>query len=344
MQIAPGDLVKYLFWFTVHRSASCLAILDLAVKVGEAQPLNLRKFGFLLGTLSPLLLASGWTHAKVVSASESTTHRHRHHHRLIRRSDGGPNLRSEEVLVLDTTHAQVLYARRADVPQPIASITKLLTALVVTEAHQPLDETLEITREDCALGRGAFSRLRVGTRLTRAEMLHLALMASENRAAHTLARNYPGGEPAFVRAMNVKARELGMTSAHFVEPTGLSSENVASPEDLAKLVAAASEVPIIREYSTDSRYAVRVGRRKLEFRTTDSLVRNPGWKILVQKTGYINEAGRCLVMRAQIDGRDVVLVLLHSYGKYTRVADARRVRKWMDARLQRTVARSANSA
>lgn len=304
-----------------------------------------RRLAFLLGALGPLLLGSGWTQAKIVSASQSSAHRHRHHHHhLVRSSDGGPRLRSEEVLVLDTTRSEVLYARRADVPQPVASITKLLTALVVTGAHQPLDEMLEITREDCAVGRGAYSRLRVGTRLTRADMLHLALMASENRAAHALARNFPGGEPAFVRAMNEKAHELGMTTAHFVEPTGLSSDNVASPDDLAKLVTAASEVPLIREYSTASHYTVRVGRRKVEFRTTDSLVRNPGWKILVQKTGYISEAGRCLVMRAEIDGRNVVLVLLNSYGKYTRVADARRVRKWMDARLQRTVARAANTA
>jgi D-alanyl-D-alanine endopeptidase (penicillin-binding protein 7) len=303
-----------------------------------------KKLAFLLGAVGPLLLASGWTQAKIVLASESSAHRHRHHHHVTRTSDGGPGVRSEEVLVLDTTHSAVLYAKRADVPQPVASITKLLTALVVTDAHQPLDEVLEITTEDCAVGRGAASRLRVGTRLTRAVMLHLALMSSENRAAHALARNYPGGEPAFVRAMNAKAHSLGMTTAQFVEPTGLSSDNVASPEDLAKLVNAASEVPLISEYSTASNYTVRVGRRNVEFRNTDSLVRNPGWKILVQKTGYISEAGRCLVMRAQIDGQNVVLVLLNSYGKYTRVADARRVRKWMDARLQRTAVRSANTA
>lgn len=301
-----------------------------------------RRHAFLSGALASLLLASGWAHAKIVSAPHGSV-RHHHRHRLVRASDGGPHLRSEEVLVLDTTRAQVLYARRADVPQPIASITKLLTALVVMDAHQPLDEVLEVTRADCAIGRGASSRLAVGTRLTRADMLHLALMASENRAAHVLARNFPGGEAAFVQAMNEEARKLGMTSAHFVEPTGLSSDNVASPEDLSKLVSAASQVPLIREYSTASSYTVRVGRRRVEFRTTDALVRNPGWKILVQKTGYINEAGRCLVMRAEIDGRNVVIVLLHSYGKYTRVADARRVRKWMDARLQRT-AHAADSA
>jgi serine-type D-Ala-D-Ala endopeptidase (penicillin-binding protein 7) len=291
--------------------------------------------------MSPLLLASSWAHAKIVSATETASHHRHHHHRIL---DDGPHLRSTEALVIDTNDSSVLYARRADVAQPIASISKLLTALVVVDAKQPLDEELEVTREDCAVGRGAFSRLRVGTRLTRAELLHLALMASENRAAHALARNYPGGETAFVRAMNEKARALGMTSAHFVEPTGLSSDNVASPEDLAKLVSAASRNELIREYSTDSHYSVRVGRHEVEFRNTDALVRSPSWNIIVQKTGYINEAGRCLVMRAVIDGRDVVIVLLNSYGKNTRVADARRVRKWMEARLTQKTARVANSA
>ncbi len=240
-------------------------------------------------------------------------------------------------LVLDETHSQVLYARRADVPQPIASISKLMTAMVVLDGKQPLDEELEITRDDCAVGRGAASRLRVGTRLTRTELLHLALMSSENRAAHALGRNYPGGLPAFVRAMNAKARTLGMTTAHFVEPTGLSSDNVASADDLSKLVSAAAKYPLIREYSTDRHYTVRVGRRPVEFRTTDSLVASPVWKIIVQKTGYISEAGRCLVMQAVIDGRTVAIVLLDSFGKYTRVADARRVRKWMETKLsQRT--------
>ncbi len=246
-------------------------------------------------------------------------------------------------LVLDETHATVLYARRADVPQPIASISKLMTAMVVLDAGQPLDQVLEITSNDCAIGRGAASRLRVGTRLTRTDLLHLALMSSENRAAHALGRNYPGGMPAFVRAMNVKARALGMTTAHFVEPTGLSSDNVASADDLSKLVAAAAKYPLIREYSTDRHYTVRVGRRRIEFRTTDSLVANPAWKIIVQKTGYITAAGRCLVMQAVIDGRTVAIVLLDSFGKYTRVADARRVRKWMETKLSQRAVRAAGS-
>ncbi|HUN77087.1 MAG TPA: D-alanyl-D-alanine endopeptidase [Steroidobacteraceae bacterium] len=269
-------------------------------------------------------------------AHSSGTHHHRH--RLVGSVADGPRLRSTSALVMDVTNSTVLYARRADVAQPIASISKLLTALVVVEAHQPLDEMLEITREDCAIGRGAYSRLSVGTELTRGDLLHLALMSSENRAAHALARNYPGGTAAFVAAMNAKAHALGMTTARFVEPTGLSSDNVASAQDLTKLVAAASKNPIIREYSTDRSYAVPVGRHMVEFRNTDSLVSNPAWNIIVQKTGYITEAGRCLVMNAIIEGRSVVIVLLNSFGKYTRVADARRVRKWMEAQLSQHAA------
>jgi len=216
---------------------------------------------------------------------------------------------------------------------PIASISKLVTALTVADANQPMDAVIEITDEDRAIGKGAFSRLAVGTRLTRGDLFHLALMASENRAAHALARNYPGGMAAFMPAMNAKAKELGMTSSHFVEPTGLSSDNVASPEDLSKLVMAASRNSTIREYSTDPGFDVRVGRRMVGFHNTNSLVNNPTWDIVVQKTGYIEEAGRCLVMQTVIEGRTIVIVLLNSFGKQTRVADATRVRKWMEAKL-----------
>jgi serine-type D-Ala-D-Ala endopeptidase (penicillin-binding protein 7) len=249
-----------------------------------------------------------------------------------------PTLRSSAALVLDTTHSSVLYSRRSGVALPIASITKLMTALVVMDAGQRLDEILTVSNEDRSRGRGAFSRLTPGAQLTRGDLMHLALMASENRAAHALGRNYPGGVEACVAAMNAKARELGMTSAHFVEPTGLSDENVASPEDLSKLVMAAAKVPEIREYSTDGDYLVRIGRRMVHFRNTDSLVSRPDWKIEVQKTGYISQAGRCLVMQTVIEDRTVVIVLLNSFGKRTRVADARRIRKWMEATL---VARAA---
>ena len=241
-----------------------------------------------------------------------------------------PKLKSSSVLIIDPSDSSVLYSRHSDVAAPIASITKLMTALVVLDAKQPLDEPLEITEAEQDLPKGGFSRLTVGTVLTRGDLMHLALMSSENRAAHALGNNYPGGMPAMVSAMNAKAAALGMTSAHFVDPTGLSSENVASPEDLSKLVIAASQNPIIREYSTDRSYTVRVHRHLVEFRNTDNLVANPTWNIIVQKTGYIAEAGKCLVMEAVIEGRNVVIVLLDSLGKYTRVADAKRVKSWME--------------
>jgi D-alanyl-D-alanine endopeptidase (penicillin-binding protein 7) len=245
---------------------------------------------------------------------------------------GQPDIRSSSVLVFDEGSATVLLARQVDQSTPIASITKLMTALVVLDAQQPLDEMLVVADADRERGRGAFSRLGVGTHLSRGDLLHLALMSSENRAAHVLARNYPGGVPAFVVAMNAKARALGMHSARFVDPSGLSSDNVASPADLSRLVIAASQVPTIQEYSTDERYAVRVGRRQIEYRNTNLLVRNPAWDIVVQKTGYIAEAGKCLVMKAMIQGRSIVIVLLDSFGKYTRVADAQRIRKWLETR------------
>jgi serine-type D-Ala-D-Ala endopeptidase (penicillin-binding protein 7) len=242
-----------------------------------------------------------------------------------------PKLKSSSVLIIDQNDSSVLYSRHSDVPMPIASITKLMTALVVLDAKQPLDEPLQITAADRDFPKGGFSRLAVGTTLTRGDLMHLALMASENRAAHALGNNYPGGMPAMVVAMNAKAAALGMTNAHFVDPTGLSSQNVASPEDLSKLVMAAARNPSIREYSTDRRYAVKVRRHMVEFRNTDNLVANPAWNIIVQKTGYITEAGKCLVMAAVIEGRSVVIVLLDSFGKYTRVADAKRIKTWMEA-------------
>jgi D-alanyl-D-alanine endopeptidase (penicillin-binding protein 7) len=235
------------------------------------------------------------------------------------------------VLIIDPSDSSVLYSRNSDVAAPIASITKLMTALVVLDAHQPMGESLAITQAETELPKTNFSRLTVGTVLTRGDLMHLALMSSENRAAHALGTYYPGGVPALVRAMNAKARVLGMTNAHFDDPTGLSSENVASPEDLSKLVIAASRNATIREYSTDKSYTVRVHRRLVEFHNTDNLVANPAWNIIVQKTGYISEAGKCLVMEAVIEGRNVVIVLLDSLGKYTRVADAKRVKSWMES-------------
>src|SRR5216684_7266027 len=249
-----------------------------------------------------------------------------------------PKLKSSSVLIIDQSDSSVLYSRHPDVAMPIASITKLMTALVVLDAQQPLDELIQITDADRDLPKGGFSRLTVGTTLTRGDLMHLALMSSENRAAHALGNNYPGGIAAMVSAMNAKAAELGMASSHFVDPTGLSSQNVASPEDLTKLVIAASHNPSIREYSTDSHYAVKVRRHMVEFHNTDNLVANPTWNIIVQKTGYLAEAGKCLVMAAVIEGRSVVIVLLDSLGKYTRVADARRIKTWMESGAKPRVA------
>jgi serine-type D-Ala-D-Ala endopeptidase (penicillin-binding protein 7) len=243
---------------------------------------------------------------------------------------GNPKLKSSSVLVVDQSDSSVLYSRHSDVAAPIASITKLMTALVVLDAEQSLDEPITITEADRDFQKSTFSRITVGTTLTRGDLMHLALMASENRAAHALGNNYPGGMPAMVAAMNAKAGSLGMTHSHFVDSTGLSSQNVASPEDLSKLVIAASKNRTIREYSTDTNYAVRINKHLVEFRNTDRLVANPAWNIVVQKTGYIAEAGKCLVMSAVIEGRSVVIVLLDSIGKYTRVADAQRIKNWME--------------
>jgi D-alanyl-D-alanine endopeptidase (penicillin-binding protein 7) len=204
-----------------------------------------------------------------------------------------------------------------------------MTAMVVSEANLPLDEKLTITDEDIDTEKGTRSRLTPGTQLTRGVMLHLALMSSENRAANALGRNYPGGLPAFVEAMNAKAKELGMTDTRYVEPTGLSSHNQSSAHDLALLVNAAHEVPLLREYSTTPSLDVELGRRQVQFRTTDRLVSNPSWDIGLQKTGFINEAGQCLVMQAQMAGRKLIMVLLDSAGKYSRIADAERIRKWL---------------
>lgn len=243
-----------------------------------------------------------------------------------------PEVRSHAYYILDESASSVLAARNEHTAVPIASITKLMTALIVLEAGQPMDEVVTINAEDVRGTAGNGSRLATGYKLSRQDLLHLALMSSENRAAYALCRSYPRGLRACVQAMNRKAAALGMSTARFVEPTGLSSRNVASPEDLARLVLAAAGNRTISEYSTSARHTVTVSRHLLEFRNTNLLVANPAWQVDVQKTGYIPEAGRCLVMQAVIDGRPVVMVLLNSYGKYTRIADAKRVRTWLESR------------
>ena len=247
-------------------------------------------------------------------------------------------LRSGAALVLDQDTHEVLYSKNPEAVLPIASLSKLMTALVISEAHQSLDEELTITNDDIDTEKNTRSRLKPGTELSRGVMLHLALMASENRAANALGRNYPGGLAAFVAAMNAKAKELGMNDTHYVEPTGLSSQNKSSARDLAVLVNAAHQVPLLREYSTTPSLDVEVGRRQVQFHTTDRLVANPTWDIGLQKTGFINEAGQCLVMQAQMAGRKLIMVLLDSAGKYSRIADAERIRKWVTANHTATAA------
>jgi D-alanyl-D-alanine endopeptidase (penicillin-binding protein 7) len=239
------------------------------------------------------------------------------------------DLKSGVALVLDQDTHEVLFSKNPQAVLPIASLTKLMTALVVTEAKLPLDEQITVSQDDVDTEKGSRSRLKVGTTLTRGEMLHLALMSSENRAAHALGRYYPGGLDAFVGAMNAKATELGMADTKYVEPTGLSSRNQSSARDLATLVNAAHQHQIIRELSTSPEHQVAVGNRQLQFRNTNRLVNNPTWEIGLQKTGYISEAGRCLVMQAQLAGRKLIMVFLDSAGKYSRIGDAERVRKWV---------------
>ncbi|HMW24205.1 MAG TPA: D-alanyl-D-alanine endopeptidase [Burkholderiaceae bacterium] len=248
-------------------------------------------------------------------------------------------LKSSVAYVVDQDTSEVLFEKNAEAVLPIASLTKLMTSVVVIEANQPLDDVLEVTEADIDTEKGSRSRLSVGTRLTRLEMLHLALMASENRAANALGRHYPGGLEAFVAAMNRKAAALGMADTHYVEPTGLNSHNRSSAPDLARLVKAAYNFPLIRELSTSPEHAVDLGRRTVQFRNTNGLVRSPHWDIGLQKTGYIAEAGRCLVMQAQMAGRKLIMVFLDSAGKYSRIGDAERVRSWVESS-----ARSAGKA
>jgi serine-type D-Ala-D-Ala endopeptidase (penicillin-binding protein 7) len=254
----------------------------------------------------------------------------------------GPDVRSAMALVMDSSSGEVIFERNVTSVVPIASITKLMTALVVLDGKQPLDEVVEITAADRWKGKGAHSRIPVGAKITRADLLRLALMASENRAAQTLARAYPGGKSAFVKTMNAKAKSLGMTQSRFHDASGLSSLNVSSARDLSKLINATAQSQIIREYSTLPSVEVRVSRKStLVYRNTNLLIGKPDWEILVQKTGYTNDAGECLVMQAVLDERPVNIVLLNSFGKLTRTADARRIRRWMEAQKSPQVAGAA---
>jgi serine-type D-Ala-D-Ala endopeptidase (penicillin-binding protein 7) len=239
-------------------------------------------------------------------------------------------LKSGVALVMDARTNEVLFSKNSEAVLPIASITKLMTAMVVAEAQLPLDERLTVGLIDqLDTGKYSRSRLKPGTQLTRGELMHLSLMASENRAAYALGKNYPGGLKAFVAAMNQKAVELGMKDTRYVEPTGLSSDNRSSASDLSILVKAAMEVPVIRDLSTSPEASFAVGTRQVQFRNTNGLIRDPTWEIGLQKTGFISEAGRCLVMQARLAGRELIMVLLDSAGKYSRMGDAERIRVWL---------------
>ena len=249
----------------------------------------------------------------------------------LHKTDDPLSLRSNVAFVLDQNSSEVLFEKNANVALPIASITKLMTGLVVVEAGQSLDETLTITNADVDRLKYSSSRLPVGARMTRRELLHITLMSSENRAAAALGRNYPGGIEAFVAAMNAKARQLGMADTSYVDSSGLSSRNVSSARDLVKLVMAAHEDPVLREFSTTPKSTVQASGRTMHYANTNYLVSLPDWNIGLQKTGFINEAGRCLVMQAMIHGRNVVMVFLDSKGKMSRTADAGRIRRWIES-------------
>ncbi len=240
------------------------------------------------------------------------------------------DLKSSVALVIDQDTHEVLISKNEQAVVPIASLTKLMTGLLISQANLPMDEIIEISQADVDVEKGSSSRLRVGTQLSRGEMLHLALMSSENRAASALGRTFPGGLPAFVSRMNDTARTLGMQDTRYVEPTGLSSKNQSSAHDLALLVSVASQDPLLREYSTSHGYQVAVGKKVLQYNNTNRLVKNPIWDIGLQKTGYISEAGRCLVMQTKVAGRKLIMVFLDSAGKSSRLGDAERVRHWVE--------------
>ncbi|WP_243383443.1 serine hydrolase [Geothrix alkalitolerans] len=249
------------------------------------------------------------------------------------RSQAKLSLKSASALVLDQATGQALIEKQAGAIQPIASLTKLMTAMVLLDARLDPQEMLTITREDMDMLRHSRSRLPVGTHLPREQALLLALLASENRAAHALGRTFPGGLSAFVDAMNAKAKALGLEAARFEDPTGLSAGNVATAHDLARIMEAAYRYPEIRDFTTRPETTLQSGRRRIQFPNTNALVRSPRWNIGLSKTGYIEEAGRCLVMQAMLANRPVLIVLLDSWGKYSRLGDANRIKSWLEAKL-----------
>ncbi|OGS82279.1 MAG: peptidase S11 [Gallionellales bacterium GWA2_59_43] len=295
--------------------------------------------------LMTLLLGSAFV-SQMASAERNTSHLRldRELSGSVHRVTSAPKLRSNIALILDEKSLQPLYTKNADMVAPIASITKLMTAMVVLDANLPLNEEVSVDVADLDTLKGTHSRLRIGMTFTRSELLKLALMASENRAAAALARTYPGGAPAAIAAMNAKARALGMYDTQFHDSTGLNSDNVSTARDLSKMVMAARRYQLIHQYTTTASHSVDGwGGRELRFNNTNPLVKNASWDIGVSKTGFINEAGRCLVMEAKINSRPVIIVLLNSMGKSTRIGDANRIKKWMESANTRTRIASSRS-
>jgi D-alanyl-D-alanine endopeptidase (penicillin-binding protein 7) len=343
-KLALGALVSLLFILTPASAAK----VEGGAHTASAKKQAVKKAGFRRRAHPNAGAADGSRivrHVGVVRGKRVVTYRNvRSAHALavpVARSAGdaaGLNLThdplalaSSVALVLDQSNSEILFEKNANVALPIASITKLMTGLVVVLAQQDMHEVLTVTEEDVDLEKHTSSRLRVGARMTRGDLLHIALMSSENRAASALGRNYPGGITAFIAAMNAKAAQLGMVDTHYVDASGLSSRNVASARDLAKLAMVAHQEPLLREYSTDPKYEVDAGGRIMHYSNTNYLVTSPDWQIGLQKTGFINEAGRCLVMQAMIQGRAVIMVFLDSKGKQSRTADAGRMRRWLEA-------------
>ncbi len=305
------------------------------------------KLRFFTATISLVLLALTSNHALAIDTHSAakkhvaTTYkaakkhiskpaRHSHNVTVSDEDFSALALKSNAVLVKDQTTGAVMFEKNAQAIMPIASITKLMTAMVSLDSQPNLSETLTIGNDDVDVLKGTSSRLRVGAQMTREEMLRIALMSSENRAAASLSRNYPGGRPAFVAAMNRKAQELGLADTRFEDATGLTKANVSSPRDLAKMVDAAYQYPLIREFTTSAGNEVTVSGRPMQYHNTNSLVKSSAWEIGLSKTGYISEAGKCLVMQAWMGQKPVIIVLLDSWGKLTRAADANRIKRWIE--------------
>ncbi len=289
--------------------------------------------GLSIGMAIPATTWAGQSHrAHKTIAAGAQKHKLAAHRKATRLAEeaGELRLQSAAALVLDQSTGTVLFEKNAGAVLPIASISKLMTAMVVLDAQPDLTEILTVEEADVDVLKGTHSRLRVGAQLSREDMLRLALMSSENRAASTLARSYAGGSQAFVSAMNRKAQALGLVDTRFSDPTGLTAANVSSANDLVKMVAAAQGYPLIRQFTTTTEYEVALNGRFETFRNTNSLVKNASWDIGLSKTGFINEAGRCLVMQAWLNNKPTIIVLLDSLGKMTRIGDANRIKRWVE--------------